>query len=92
MPCRRYQQMAVVIWITIQDYDAFIRSPEYEILVVILRVLEVMADEAACFPAGFCFVFSRGERFFVQTLYILNSPRRPQVLMFHNSFPVSQFA
>jgi hypothetical protein len=55
--------MAVVIWITIQDYDALIRSPEHEILAVILRVLEVMADKAARLPAGGCFLFFRSKRF-----------------------------
>jgi hypothetical protein len=91
VPYRRYEQMAVVIWIAIQDYDAYIRSPEHEILVVILRMLKVMANKAAGLLAGCRFVFFCCRWFLAQTLYVSNSPRRPQVLMFHNSFPVSQF-
>ena len=55
--------MAIVVREAIQYYDAFIRPPQYEIFVVVGRILQVMTDEAV---AGF-----------VQALNVLDSPRRP---------------
>jgi hypothetical protein len=55
--------MAVVIGIPIQYYDTFFCSPEHQVFVVILRVFQVMADKAITF--------------FVQPLYVVDSPGRP---------------
>ena len=63
MSDRRYQQMAVVIRVLVQYYDAFFRSPEDEVFIVVLRIFQVMTDKAVTF--------------FVQSLHVVYSPRRP---------------
>jgi len=55
--------MAVVVGEAVQYYDALVCSPQHQIFVVILRVLQIMADKAATALA--------------QALNVLNSPRRP---------------
>ena len=55
--------MSTGIWIAIEDYDALLASPQDEVLIVILRVIAVLADEAiGCL---------------VQASDIVDSPRRP---------------
>ena len=44
---RRYQQVAVVVRVAIQDYDALIGAPKDEIIVVLLRGIAVIADKTA---------------------------------------------
>jgi len=63
VPQGRYQEMPVVVRVAIEDYDALFASPNHEILVVCLRVIAVVADEAiGCF---------------VQPSDIIDPPRRP---------------
>lgn len=47
VPQRRYQQVAVVVRVAVQDYDALIGAPKDEILVVLLRGIAVIADKTA---------------------------------------------
>jgi hypothetical protein len=63
---RRYQQVAIIIGEAIQNHDTSIGSPQHEVCVIILSVLEISADKTA-----------RLWRAFAQVLNILNPPRRP---------------
>ena len=76
VPGRCNQHVAVIIWIAIQYDDAFVRSPEYEVLAVLLRMIEIMADKTFVLFGNLAAVFI-GLGFFVQTLDIINSPRCP---------------
>ena len=60
--------MAIVVREAIQYYDAFLCSPQHEVLVVILRVFQVMADKAIAA--------------LVQILDVIDSPRRPKIFAF----------
>ena len=38
--------MPVVIWVAIEDNDGLFPPPHHEVLIVVVRVLPVVADEA----------------------------------------------
>jgi hypothetical protein len=72
-----YQQMAVVVRKAVKHNDRLICSPKHKIFFVILRILQVVAEEAvaACF----------------QPLNITYAPRRPQVSAFQFVFTSTFF-
>ena len=76
VPGRRDEYMAVVIGKAVQYDDAFVRSPEYEVLAVLLRMIIIMADKALVSIGDSVAVFF-GLRFLVQALDIFDSPRCP---------------
>ena len=76
VPGRCDEYMAVIIGKAVQYDDAFVRSPEYEVLVVLLRMIIIMADKALVLIGDSVAVFF-GLRFLVQALDIFDSPRCP---------------
>jgi hypothetical protein len=71
VPGRRYEQMAVVVRKAIKHRDAVFGPPQDKIPVVILRGFDVFANEALVLVG--------------KTLYVPDSPRRPEIFVFQTA-------
>jgi len=45
VPGRRYEQMTIVVREAVEYHEAALRAPQHQVFIVILRVLQIMADK-----------------------------------------------